>query len=127
MKLSPWCECYKLKAFTIDAGHANLEVLDDVLFTKGRTELVSYPNGEEEKIYYVPSTVTTIRHSAFRSDDHLETVIFPSSIKTISTYTFHSSPKLKLVLYEGNTTFLNCHENAFIGALQAADLKIGLF
>ena len=59
--------------------------------------IVSYPNGREDSIYFIPSSVKTIHHSAFRGNEHLEKIIIQSGLTTIEEFGFYDMYKLNVV------------------------------
>ena len=109
---NPWVYCTNLKTITIDKENKYFEVVDDVLFTKGRTKLITYSNGKDSSIYFIPLTITTIIGYAFRGNNHLEIIILPSTVTRIDTFSFIELNKLKYILYGGNKEFSNCGDHS---------------
>lgn len=75
---------------TIDVveGNAVYTAVDNVLFNKGMTELMWYPNKREGTVYRVPDGVTNLWRSAFPNRNRmsgcpLKTLIFPASIRDL--------------------------------------------
>lgn len=68
---------------------------DGVLFSKDRTELISYPAGKTDVKYTVPSTVKQIDHEAFYENEHIEQVVFKSGLEYIGSWAFSCCTNLK--------------------------------
>lgn len=127
-------DCGSLTTITVDAGNANYESIDGVVFTKGETNrtLLLYPGGKTATEYSipdgtiivgnqafygqrnltsitVPTTVTTIKTSGFRGIRNLNTVTFtePSSVKTLESNTFWGDNSLKTITMPSSLEKLN--------------------
>lgn len=73
-----------LTAFDVDALNANYETVGGVLFNKGVTTLINYPNGKTTPTSYsIPGTVTAIGNSAFHQASSLLTLTIPASVISV--------------------------------------------
>ena len=75
-------DCRSLTTFSVDAKNPYYESSSGVLFNKGKTTLVNFPNGKSGS-YSIPSSVTTIGEYSFACTRNLTSVTIPSSVKTI--------------------------------------------
>lgn len=57
--------CGKLVSINVDAANPNYSSVNGVLFSKGRTVLVSYPAGRTDAEYTLPACVTSVKSGAF--------------------------------------------------------------
>lgn len=76
-------ECTGLASFRVDSGNKNYSSLNDVLFNKDKTELITYPAGRKASLYEVPASVTRFRERAFNYSQHLETLWLPEGLTDV--------------------------------------------
>lgn len=81
---------YECEEYAVDENNAVFCSVDGVLFSKDRTELISYPYLREDKAYDVPQGVKVIKESAFEYTQ-LESVTFPEGLETIEANAFADS------------------------------------
>ena len=89
--------CTGLTSITVDEKNQNYSSVDGVLFNKEKTEFIQYPAVKEGASYTVPSSVTSIGHSAFKSCTGLASVIIPDSVKSIGSYAFYDCTGLTCI------------------------------
>jgi len=77
--------------------------VDDVLFNKDRTTLVAYPNKKASQ-YVIPSSVTSIRNSAFYGCSGLTSITIPSSVTSIETGAFQYCSSLTSITIPSSVT-----------------------
>ena len=80
--------CGNLVNITVDAENAVLSDVDGVLFNKGLTELIRYPEGKTKDAYVIPDTVTQIGARAFYGCKNLTCIVVPNSVTTINDNAF---------------------------------------
>lgn len=85
----------KLSSVTIDANNSTYSVENNVIFNKGKTELLFYLPGKEGTSYTVPSTVEAINVSAFLGAGKLESVVISENVSSISD-DYYDEPMLNL-------------------------------
>ena len=73
---------------------------------------------ESLKSVVIPSSVKTIGVSAFENCVNLHTISLPSSLTSIGYFSFDGARQLKVVLYEGNTSFSQCESYAFSNSVE---------
>lgn len=106
--------CASLTELIVDSGNANYKAVDNVLFSKDGTLLVTYPMGKPDTSYVIPDTVVTIGLYSFDSLTTLTSVIIPSSVTSIGDGAFYycsglnSVTVLNGVTIIGNNAFDNC-------------------
>ncbi len=98
-------DCHALASITVDATNENYSSRDGVLFNKGGTTLIRYPEGRAGTSYAVPSGVTTIWGGAFR-DSKLTSITLPNGLTSIGEYAFESCESLTSVNLPSSLTSL---------------------
>lgn len=84
--------CSSLQNITVDTDNSTYCDIDGILFTKDKTELVSYPEGKAETQYILPDSVTRINDSAFGYKTNLKTIGIPSSVTELPDYNMFVYP-----------------------------------
>ncbi len=74
---------YALTDINVDSGNPSYTSADGVVFSKDMTKLIVYPAGKTASSYAVPSTVTIIGKSAFRTCRNLTSITLPDGITDI--------------------------------------------
>ena len=120
-------DCNSLIDISVDEHNQYFCSLDGILFNKTKTKLICYPSGKSEKMYHIPSTVTSIGNgafgycrqltnveipdsvtdigkSAFEGCFNLENIKIPSSVTSVLEHAFHYCNSLIEILYGGTTT-----------------------
>jgi hypothetical protein len=77
-----------LTSITADSQNPAYASIDGVLFDKTIQTIVAYPNGKEENLYTIPSSVTAIGDNAFYFSNHLANITIPSSTTSIGINAF---------------------------------------
>ena len=80
----------RLQAFTVDKENEHFCTIDGNLFTKDKTELVSYAIGKEDEFYYVPTETLKIRRNAFYRAT-LKKMVLNDNLLEIGNSAFDSS------------------------------------
>ena len=116
-------ECNALKLINLDAGNQTFALFEGVLYTKGRSELVMWPNppasvvipdgvtsirgwafagGKKMNAVTIPEGVTNIEWCAFIGCSGLTSVTIPSSVKKIGEHAFEQCGELTEVTMLGD-------------------------
>jgi len=101
--------CSSLANITVDEQNTAYSSVEGVLFNKFRSILIKYPEGKQDDIYSIPSTVTTIGQYAF-SESKLANVTIPNGVAYISDYAF-SKCKINNIVIPNSVTYIG--ESAF--------------
>lgn len=110
---NPFRGCYALKEIKVDTQNNYYCSVDGVLFNKGKTDIISYPNAKATT-YNIPTGTTIIKSNAFGWCNSLKTVTLATSIRTIENYAFNSCSALTSVTIPNNVNnigynpFINC-------------------
>lgn len=102
-----------LEEITVDSGNTALCSVDGVLYSKDRTQLVSWPRAKKGKVSFLEET-TQIRRWAFYNNATLEQLELPEAIVSIGVYAFARCRKLQAVELPicireiGDGTFKEC-------------------
>ncbi|MCP5538109.1 MAG: leucine-rich repeat protein [Akkermansiaceae bacterium] len=99
--------CERLSAFGTHADNLDYQAQDGVLFSKGLSTLVRYPEGKNAAVYIVPSQVTTIRKYAFLKCMQLTNVMLPGSVTSIETGAFMDCSSLKEITLPASLATIN--------------------
>ena len=94
---------------------------DDVLFNKDKSKIISFRNQNIES-YVIPSSVTSIGDSTFRSCCSLSDIIIPSSVTRIGNYAFLNCRSLSEVVIPSSVTSIG--KNAFEGCSSLSEIVI---
>ena len=98
--------CSGLTSINVDEGNTQYSSIDGVLFNKNQTTLIQYPAGKQGTSYIIPSSVTSIRYSAFEGCSDLTSVTIPSSVTSIGNQAFIGCSGLTSInVDEGNTQY----------------------
>ena len=81
-------ECTALEKITVSADNKYFSSEDGVMYNKGKTQIIVYPQNKKDAEYTVPDTVTIIGYSDYTDDNFIEnsnlrTIIIPKSVKVI--------------------------------------------
>ena len=79
--------CKNLQKIDISEKNPNYIIIDNVLFSRNMSNLLSYTISKTDKYYSVPEKVIRIGSSAF-SGSILENIYFPKSLNTIEHLAF---------------------------------------
>ena len=103
--------CSSLTNITVSENNKYFSSLNGVLFNKDKTELITYPNGNERTEYTIPDSVTSIIEGAFAYCSNLITVKIPDSVTDITDKTFYVCSSLTSVIIPDSVTHIGY--NAF--------------
>lgn len=85
--------CENLSEIIVAEDNEYLTSVDNVLFTKDLSEIISYPHGKKETRYEIPLGVEKIAKSAFESTSLAE-IIIPEGVKEIDEWAFCANQNL---------------------------------
>lgn len=141
-----------LEAWYVEDGCVlDLTAEDGVLYNKNQTQLISYPAAKDGESFVMPSSVTSVKTSAFSrvkflknltvSDEctdipvsflvgssSIENIVLPAKLATISPESILECPNLKTVEFRNTTasSFTNAYEFALF-AYFSEDPETGYF
>lgn len=96
-----WCE--KLTSITVATGNSVYESdSDGVLYNKGKTEILKYPEANSKTAFAVASGIKAIRTHAFLNASKIVSVSFPKSLETIEASAFSGCTAIKEVSFAGS-------------------------
>ena len=93
--------CTSLTAIEVDPRNPIYSSQEGVLFDKGQTTLLLYPDGKAGG-YIIPGTVSTIGDWAFSGNTSLSNITIPASVTNIGTGAFIDCTGLTDVYFTGN-------------------------
>ncbi|SHJ82012.1 Leucine rich repeat-containing protein, partial [Clostridium cavendishii DSM 21758] len=106
--------CGNLLNINVNKNNQNYESKDGVLFNKGITKLIRYPEGKAKEKYSIPNSVITIEDGAFFSCNNLENITIPESVQAIEENAFYNCIGLENIIIPSkvkslkNNTFNGC-------------------
>lgn len=74
----------KISTITIPSENTRYRVIDNVVYSKDRTELIYYPNGLEETEFRIPNLTEKVLPYAFAHNDVLEEITILGNIEELS-------------------------------------------
>ena len=108
--------CNNLTSFTVDNRNPSYASIDGVLFDKNIRTLIRYPEGRKQRTYVIPSSVTTIKDSAFYGCS-LASVTIPSSVTSIGDRAFYVCISLTNVTIPSSVTSIGDETFAYCNSL----------
>ncbi|MDR1840139.1 MAG: leucine-rich repeat domain-containing protein [Treponema sp.] len=97
-------DCSSLTIITVDNRNPSYASIDGVLFDKNIRTLIIYPQGRNQGVYVIPSSVTSIEDLAFSQCESLTSVIISSSVTSIGEQAFASCRNLTSVTIPSSVT-----------------------
>jgi hypothetical protein len=79
-------------------------VVDDVVFSADKKELVKYAPEKINKKYIIPSTTETVRRGAFINNEYIEDVEIPASVTHLGSKAFYNCKHLTQIEWSGAKT-----------------------
>ena len=89
-------------------------IIDDIVFSTDKKELVRYSPEKADESYVIPEHVETIRDGAFQGSEHLKRVTISKNIHHIGSRAFSDSSDLSEIVWNtpkttgGSYVFVNC-------------------
>ena len=101
-------DCKYLVKIDVSEENVSFASKDGVLFNKGMTELIAYPNNKSfYGIYHVPKGVKSIGDCAFYGCDRVEAVYMDDGLERIGSWAFDGCYNLKTVKIPANVTSIH--------------------
>ena len=88
-----------LTRIVVASENTNFEAFEDILYSKGRSTLISYPASRAGTSYSIPSSVTSISEFAFCQASALTRVVINSSVTSIGESAFTGARVLYTVRF----------------------------
>ena len=87
--IHPWAvtNCEALRSIEVDPANPFFTSVDGVLYSRGRSKLVLYPNMRGEG-FVIPESVTVIAENAFYKCKNLREIEFPPSLRVLEEKAF---------------------------------------
>ena len=106
--------CSSLTSITVSENNKYFSSLNGVLFNKDKTDLITYPIGNERTEYTIPDSVTSIGNFIFYNCSSLTSITIPDSVASIGNSAFYNCSSLTNIklpdvidIISGNT-FRDC-------------------
>ena len=109
----PFCLCSNLEAIFVDSNNSKFTSDDGVLYSKGKTSLIQFPNGKSGDNYTIPDRVTGFAISSFRGCHKLTNITITSHITSIASFAFMDTGLKNVTISSsvtsiGNGPFADC-------------------
>ncbi len=120
--MADWIEnCPNLTAsgLVIPSDSQVFEVLDGVIYNKGKTEIYLYPSDKQDQTYVMPNTVERIPAYLFKEHEFIKNVTLSGSLKEIPAYAFYGA-NIDSITIPASVTRID--ESAF-GSFRGAGVK----
>lgn len=103
-----------LKTIIVDEENPNYRSIDNVVFSKDKTELIHCASSSKTGAYVIPSGVISIKLGAFYDCLGITDIIIPNSVTTIGAGAFYHTSIKSIVIPKNVTTvedvgFSHCH------------------
>lgn len=110
---NPFFGCKNLKKINVEAGSAILQSDDNILFSKDKKRLITWPMAKIDSAYTVPNGTVTIGSYAFYNCVQPTSVVLPEGVTTVEESAFDGSGITSIILPESLT---NMGRRAFAGS-----------
>ncbi|MHB8519228.1 MAG: leucine-rich repeat protein [Limisphaerales bacterium] len=100
---APFASDGSLTGITVDALNSFYSSVGGVLFDKGQTTLIQYPEGNGATSYIIPNSVISIGADAV-SGSSLTSIAIPNSVTSIGDYAFSGSASLTSIAIPNSVT-----------------------
>lgn len=121
--LNPWGGCTTLKKISIGEGATHYAVVDNVLFDKDVTTLITYPVGQLVISYSTPSTTKKIGDNSMRNNYILNNITLNEGLEEIGNGAFNVC-RLKGITIPASVTKIGARAftaNPYIGEFKVAE------
>ena len=99
--------CEKLTQINVDTANTVYSRENGVLFNKGKTELIRYPEGKADTSYAIPDSVTSIGNYAFSYCSKLTSITIPDSVTSIDDWAFFYCSSLTSITIPDSVTSID--------------------
>ena len=120
--------CPELVKFIVDPANEYFETDEyGVLFTKGKTELLFYPNSAATNgAYVIPDSVTKVNDYAFYACANLNGITFGTSVQIIGTGAFIKCENLNNFVLPASLTEIGDDAFSYCNSLTAVSIPSGV-
>ena len=121
--------CTRLTSINVNENNQNYCSVDGVLFDKGKTTLITYPNGKGASYgasYIIPSSVTSIEEWAFTNCSGLTSITIPSSVISIGESAFYGCTGLTGITIPSSVTSIEICAFAYCRSLTSITIQDGV-
>ncbi len=118
--------CSSLENINVDTNNKNYISENGILFNKGKTKIVKYPEGKEEKGYIIPNGVTDIEERAFVGCNNLIGIEIPESVTSIGESAFSGCSSLESIIIPEGVTSIGYEAFYGCSSLKSIDIPEGV-
>lgn len=95
---SPFRGCMSLEKIQVDPKNKSYKSVDDILFSKSKSNLVCFPACSDKTTYEIPDSVTEISDWAFCDCQKLQEIKIPDSVHSIGEGAFYRCTNLETII-----------------------------
>lgn len=93
-------DCTNLTRINVLEGNQDYCSEHGVLFDKKKETLITYPAGKSDNSYIITKSVTSIKNSAFKYGEKLQSITIPNSVISIGSYAFANCQNLNIFVHK---------------------------
>ena len=118
--------CKKLKQINVDTANTVYSSENGVLFNKGKTELIRYPEGKADTSYAIPNGVTSIGRWSFNDCSSLTSITIPDSVTSIGDNAFSECSSLTSITIPNSVTSIDYQAFVYCSSLTSITIPDGV-
>ena len=118
--------CDKLKQINVDTANTVYSSENGVLFNKGKTELIRYPEGKADTSYAIPNGVTSIGRWSFNDCSSLTSITIPDSVTSIGDNAFIDCSSLTSITIPDSVTSIDYQAFEYCSSLTSITIPDGV-
>jgi hypothetical protein len=105
--INAFASCTSLISITVDTNNPTYSSVSGILFDKGQTTLMQYPEGNADRCYTIPDSVTNIAPDAFVDCIDLTSITIGNGVTDIMLGAFTACTGLTSIFFSSNAPSLN--------------------
>ncbi len=115
--------CTSLERINASENNEYFCSIDGILFSKDKTELIRYPEGNKNTDYFIPDSVTNIGNQAFFDCESLASITIPDSVTNIGDYAFANCKSLEIITIPDSVTSIGSSAFSHCESLESITIE----
>lgn len=119
----PFADCKDLTEIKLAPGNQHYAVVDGILYTIDKKQIVQYPAGKSGTTFALPTSVTTVGQQAFSGALELSSLQLHEGVETIEELAFARCHKLQTMQIPAKTVTIGdspCHDCLALTAIEVS-------